>query len=429
MINDYKKRILSILINWYENSPSHVRGEKPSRRRYMRLYDDGQTDLPEYNIENHLTKKDINLAVLELAERKYIDYQWMRGQKNHIISKLWLKADAIESVYDFIGLRPKGDEVDELISKLTDIKEKINTQLSKKSTVQWALNWLDDTITVISHKRSIGNVMPELSSDRDDLLKAIFFLAANTEIETLERVFSMRCYGNSKHFECTIRKRLIRILKKYLVQNDCTDEEALRYIGIVNYPEQFSFSGNLSITLPRETSLEVKNGTVDFSLLPHGGTLTIDDINQGNIIIGKNIKRILSIENRANYIDYVYKFQKNDELVIYHGGHFSPAKHIFFQSVVSSMPQECVFLHWGDIDYGGFLMLARLRRKIYTKVKPWKMDKDDLIKFNDFTSSFPETYKEKLISLLEIPELNDCFPCIRYMLKSCVRLEQEAMLI
>ena len=409
----YKKQILSILIDWYENSPAHVRGEKPSRRRKMRLYDEGQTDFLDYNIENHLTRNEINQAVLDLAEKKFIEYQWLRGQKNHIIAKLWLKADSIKNVYGFIGRRPRGDEVDELLSQLKSFREEINTQ--------WALNWLDNTIAVISHKRNIGSAMPELPAERDDLLKAVFYLSANTEIEILERVFSMQCYGNSKHFERTIKKHLVRILKKYLIQNDCSDEEALHYARIVKYPEQFTFSGNLSITLPK--------GTVDFSFLPFGGTLTIDDVKQGNIRIEQNVKRVLSIENRANYIDYIHKSKKDDELVIFHGGHFSPAKLIFLRSIVSSLPQECGFFHWGDIDYGGFLMLARLRREIFAEVKPWKMGKDDLIKFSNFTINFTETYREKLASLLEIKELIDCYPCIKYMLELCIRLEQEAMLI
>ena len=169
---NYKNRILSVLINWYENNPAHIRGQKPSRRRIMRLHDDGQTDFPDYNIENHLTRKEINQAVLDLAVKNLIEFQWMRGQKNHIIAKLWLNADAIESVYNFLGRQSKQDTVDDLLLQLTELHERIKTRLTAKFPAQWALNWLESTIAVISRKQTISASMPFLPSEQKDLLKA-----------------------------------------------------------------------------------------------------------------------------------------------------------------------------------------------------------------------------------------------------------------
>jgi len=412
MGNDYGKQILNILLDWYENSPAYVRGQKPSRRSIMRLYDGGKTDFLAYNIENHQIRNDINHAVLHLEGKGFIKYQWMPGQQEHILAKLWLNPDAVEQAYDWLGRRPKGDVVEELLLQLTTLINQTETN--------WARRWLEDTIEVISRKRSIGAVMPENHSERDDLFKAVSYLANNAEIETLERVFSMRCYGDSKHFERLIKARLARILRKYLVQDDCSDEDALRLAGIVPYPEQFAFSGSLSIVF--------FHGTLDFTLLPFGGTLTIDDIRQGRIILGQNIRHILSIENRANYIDYIHKAKQNNEFVIFHGGQFSPAKRIFLNAIVSSMPEGCVFSHWGDIDYGGFNMLARLRREILPTIQPWRMNQNELTQYTQFTVGFLDTYRKRLASLLNMPELSDCYSCIEYMIKAGVRLEQEAML-
>jgi len=412
MGTDYGQQILAILVNWYEGSSAYVRGQKPSRRRIMRLYDGGQTDFPAYNIEDHSIRKTINLAVLDLADKGLVGYDWMRGQKNHILAKVWLASDAYERACVYLGRQPKGDIVDELLSKLAGIRD--------STAMEWARLWLEDTIAVISRRRSIGAAMPDLPSERDDLLKAVSWLANSEEIEMLERVFSMRCFGDSKHFERSVKSRLARILRKYLAQDDCTDEEALRLAGIVPYPEQFAFSGALSIKLP--------GGAIDFAPLPFGGTLTIDDVKQGRIVLGKGIERILSVENRANYVDYTHRVQKRGELVLYHGGQFSPAKRVFLEAVVSALPAGCGFLHWGDIDYGGFVMLARLRREISPKVQPWRMDQDELIQYAAFAAGFSASYEKKLASLLSVPELFGCYSCIEYMIKTGVRLEQEAML-
>ncbi|MDR2597656.1 MAG: DUF2220 domain-containing protein [Treponema sp.] len=412
MRSDYGKQILNILMDWYENSPAYVRGQKPSRRRIMRLYDDGKTDFSAYNIEDHLIRNDINHTVLVLAEKGFIHYQWLPGQQDHILAKLWLNSSAIEQTYIWLGRRPKGDVVEDLLLQLTTLLNKTETN--------WARRWLEDTIKVILKKRSIGAIMSESSSERDDLLKAVSYLANNTEIETLERVFSMRCYGDSKHFERSVKARLVRILRKYLVQDDCSDEDALRLAGIVPYPEQFAFSGSLSIVFPQ--------GTLDFTPLSFGGTLTIDDIRKGRIVLGEGIQRVLSIENRANYVDYIHKVKRSDEFILFHSGQFSPAKRIFLNAIVSSLPGNCGFFHWGDIDYGGFSMLARLRREILPMIQPWRMNQNELTQYAKFTAGFSDTYRKRLATLLNMPELSDCYPCIEYMIKTGVRLEQEAML-
>ena len=190
--------------------------------------------------------------------------------------------------------------------------------------------------------------------------------------------------------------------------------------GIAQYPEQFVFCGDLSICLPR--------GNLDYSLLPYGGTLTADDLRQGRIAIGRGVKRILSIENLANYVDYVHKSQSEDEFALYHGGQLSPAKRLFISSIVAAMPEGCEFYHWGDIDYGGFLMLSRLRREIYSKAQPWRMDAEELQKYIKYATGYNASYRKRLVSLLDIRELADCRPCIEYLLKNGVRLEQEALL-
>jgi len=415
---EYQKSILSFLVDWYEKSPAYIRGQKPTRRRMMILCDDKhETDFPPYNIEDPYARNDINQAVLDLAKNGIVGYEWLPGRKNHILARVWLNAGAIDQAYARLKRRPKGDETDELLLRMTELFDRTKTE--------WARRWLNDTIADISRKRSIGISMPGTQQEQDDLLKAVSFLADNAvsmpaEIEILERIFSMRCFGDSKHFERTIKTRLVKILKKYLVMDDCTEEEALRSAGIVSYPEQFAFSGDLSIVLPR--------GTIGFSPLPFGGTLTIDDVKQGQLVIGQGVRKILTVENRANYVDYVHKSGESGELVLYLGGQFSPAKRFFLQKTVSSMPAECGLFHWGDIDYGGFLILSRLRREIFPAMRPWRMGKGELIRYAGFTTGFTGAYRERLASLLEMPELSDCYPCIEYMMKNGVRLEQEAML-
>ena len=412
MSMDYRKKILMQLVSWYEDSPAYVRGEPPSRRRIMRLYDNGKTDFPIYDIENHIVRKDINQTVFDMAEAGLVGYEWMIGQRDHIIAEVWLCFDKINQIYALLERTPKDSSAGEAAAALE--------RLRNSSDEQWVVDWASEKLLEIKSKRSIGRTLPADVSERDDLLKALSQIGG--EIETLERVFSIRCFGDSKRFERTVKSRLIRIIKKHLaVEDNCTDEEALRLAGLSRYPEHFEFSGALTITL--------HGGEIDYSPLSHGGSLTNEDVSIGSLSLAPGIRRILSIENKANYIEYVRKEKTDDELVLFHGGQLSPAKRLFVQKIVAAIPRNCSFSHWGDIDFGGFSMLARLRREIFQNVRPHLMSKSELIKYTDLCAKFDKRYADKLAALLRQPELADCAECIEYMLENNVRLEQEAMLV
>ena len=410
---DYKRQILNQLLDWYESSPAYTRGEAPSQRRMMRLYDGGKSDFPAYNIESHAVRQDINHAVLELAQLSLIGFEWMPGQKGHIIARIWLLFDQLTDTYVCAGRQPKHVQADAMVLQLRG--------MAARCTDQWAIDWVHEQIEATARRRSVGSALPTDEFERADLLRAILALNGRTEVETLERVFSIQLFGDSKRFERAVRPRLIGILKKHLaLEEDATEESLLRLVGLTRAPEQFEFSGKLKLALP--------HGEIDFSLFPHGATITSEDVGLGDFICHTSISRVLSIENKANYIDYVRKNQPDSELVLFHGGQYSPAKRIFLQKLCAALPEDSAFFHWGDIDYGGFSMLGRLRREIFPSAKPWRMGNDELERYHKYCSDFKKPYADRLESLLSIPELGDCTDCIAYMLKNTLRLEQEAML-
>lgn len=57
------------------------------------------------------------------------------------------------------------------------------------------------------------------------------------------------------------------------------------------------------------------------------------------------------------------------------------------------------------------------------------MDITELEKYSALASLVKPQYIEKLCSLRQRNELCDCLPCIEYMIKNHLKLEQEAMLI
>ena len=142
-------------------------------------------------------------------------------------------------------------------------------------------------------------------------------------------------------------------MEKDLIERP-SDDEMLAQVGIVKAFEQVEFCGGISGRLYGKP--------VDFSLFRHGIVLnsyTVKDLEVEGI---GGVDRVLFIENKTNYMDYISKGKGRDELVIFHGGFYSPVKGEFFAKVhAAGQRAGAKFYHWGDIDIGGFRMFKRLK--------------------------------------------------------------------
>lgn len=413
MSDHYQRQLITTLLDKYERSSFFRDGTQPTRKIMIKLYDGGQTDFPQYDIEQAEKRTLINQAAFSLSDIQLVSYQWMKGEEQHIIARVWLNYENLFSAYKFAGRQPKNDMIDSVCLKLLDALEHVHSD--------WAKEYLSYLYSIISKKKYIGNLLPNNEIERDGLIHTICFIDQMSETEMLERVFSLKCLGDSKKFEKSVKPRLLSVLRKYLdTDDDATDEVLLKEVGIVKYPEQFEFCGDATFSFEK--------GKVDFSHLYFGSTICLADLQRSSLYIAPSIDRVLSIENRANYIDYIYKYKADNELVLFHSGQYSPSKRKFFIAISDAMPNNCRWYHWGDIDYGGFSMLSRLRREIRHDIIPYRMDTAELKRYSTLLAPINTPYANKLQRLTMKAELNDCFSCINYMIENKVRLEQEAML-
>ena len=416
--NTMQKQILNALLDKYERSSHYKEGkqmaQKTRRRIILNFYNNGKCDFPLYDIEQSDRRLSVNRAVLDLAAFKLLDYEWMKGEYEHIIAKVWLNVENLSLAYQAMEREPKGDLVGRVSREIAKMQSEVESS--------WAARYLEDIYAAITRRRSLTSALPADAGERGLLLQAIGALDKLGGAEYMERVFSLRTFGDSKIFERAVKPRLLSILRKYLDNDDdTTDEDILKQIGIVKYPEQFEFCGGVSV--------EFHSGAVDFAYLPSGGMLFSSDLSSGRIIIAPTVQSIITIENRANYIEYIQKIKREKELVIYHGGQYSPRKRLFFQAIKKAAPPSCPWYHWSDIDYGGFIMLSRLRREIAPRIIPYRMNRGELERYAKLTVPVKAPYIEKLKKLKQRPELSDCYDCLEHMIRERARLEQEAMLM
>jgi hypothetical protein len=193
----YQKELLSALLDKYEAGSFFKTGAVPSRRIMLKLYDGGISDFPSYEIENYEIREEINKAALSLHKEELVFYQWMKGEENHFLSRVWLNYENLNAAYSFINRRPANDLADEVCLELLETLEKVKSP--------WIRDFLNNGYNKISQKRSIGTRLaaaglPADSEERRNLLQALVFTDHMGETELLERVFSLQCFGDSNCF-------------------------------------------------------------------------------------------------------------------------------------------------------------------------------------------------------------------------------------
>lgn len=411
---NHKRLILDRLLDRYEKSKSFK--EANSRRRiFLKM---GTSDFAEYDIEKPLIRETFNSVVEDLAEKELVGFEWLKHERGNIIERVWLNVANAEQCYFEIGRKAKRSVLDRLLDRVIELKTNADGH--------WMAAFLSETEQSIRDRASIAGFLPADEEQALAVLEALDAVLKLNDAQCLERVFSLRCYNDSKYFEKKVKSRLAGIVKRYCIDAELSDEmsddDALMEIGILQAPERIEFRGGIRG--------EIGGREIDFSIFSRGISLdtdTIKDLSIGDMGV---IRTILFIENKANYIDFLVNNQDNTWMTVFHGGFYSPSKGAFFKKIYEAASISGIeFYHWGDIDLGGFKMFKRLKTTIIPSLKPYLMDKGALESRIRYGMPMDSRYGDKIRKLSEDEQLKEFREVIALMLEKNVRLEQEAFLI
>lgn len=408
--------LLNALLDRYERSRGFKENRSQQRRVQLQMYGGRKADFPAYDIEDSAARTAINEATRKLAEQGLIELEWMHGQEGHILQRIALCPGALADAYHRSGRKPLADIAGQLEQRLR--------QVQQASSAQWVCRYLQEELDFLKKNRRPRAAFPSDTTEQNDWLAVLGMLGARSpEQPLLERVFSLRCLGNSKTFEKHHRTRLLGVLRKALPLDteEMSEEELLRQAGLEKYPEWFSFCGAVQLTWP-------DGKVLDMTPLGDGIQISAVDASQVQISYAPQVRTLLFVENKANYFDTIRKNPSPERVVVFHGGCFSPQRGRFFQQLCQAAGPQIQLLHWGDIDCGGFQMNSRLRREIDHRIRPWCMDVEQLRAHRAQAEPFSEAYAAKLERLLLDPCLQDSREVLLYMLQNHLRLEQEALL-
>ena len=415
--------ILNRLLNKFENS-QHSR-ELGSSNKSVRLRIQYK-ELPEYNYEDAATRDGFNKAAKALESMGLVVISWGVGDSVMGSISLVLEQAAVEKTYMLTNRVHPLKIARQLLRMLEETLPSPRTQ--------WIEQWRDFIVSEIE-KRGMSAFFARNMSFANDFIKMLAQYDSLRGASTTIRAFSISCFNDSKRFENEFASKLISAAGKFNTdlgdaknRGEVGARELLALLGIYSQPEVYHISGKCKIVM--------KNGVCDLCpMSPYGIALSEHSLANIQSISLAGIDRILFIENLTNYNEYLRNEISETELVIYHGGFFSPRKKQLLELLAKSVTsgelhtdlKQIEINFWGDIDFGGFQMFYRLQ-SIFPTLQPLRMASIDIDRFAEQGLKRDEKY----LARLRLAHENNDFPAfseaIERILFYGVTIEQEAFL-
>ena len=416
-ITDYPKWVLGTLLDKYEDSTAFRTGVF-SRRILLTI--PKETRLQE--LLEQPDEKRLFLAALDrLKAQGLIDYSWVRYEQGNLVDKIWLVPENIGGCYQVLGRTSAAD-------RLETFQQGVSAALEKLPPDSDFAAYLREVQQYTAARKKLRAPFSEDAALNENLLKCLVLLEDCPDL--MERVFSGRYFSDSKYFERVLKGKVLSILKELHKRapeaaedgnSPLSDEDLLAERGLYRWPEVFEYSGALTVHMD-------DGSRFDTGVHRYGAYLNSEEVRHIAAVDGSAIRRVVFIENKANYMDFQARRRQPGDLVVYHGGFYSPVKGLLFAKIYEGCP-NAAFYHWSDIDLGGFRLFCRLRSSIAPTVQPLFMDVETLER--NAASCMKITapaYLAQLSALLDDAEYAVFWEVIRYMLAHRVRLEQENLI-
>ena len=394
---NWEEKILKYLVDNYHKSKKDTGDNKINRRTQVKpekLYKKYRANDGDFDVIS-----EINRTVENLSVRGFLTYDKEKFGTQLICiyladEQIEVVEDYLHNKYDFISKGMKKEELQKFITKYHDLSELCGMEC----------DYLQQELD--------SNRIPNDYEELPKIFDAVAFIE-NNQTELFVREASMIIYGDSKYFEDNTITPVCQILRKYK-NRPCSSEELIDEIlvdfGIKKEPQKLCIKGNFI--------LSIDGKELDFSVLPEGVELDARCIEKIDCIkLGTT--KFMTIENRTSYLRY----SALDEVNFYLGGYANRFQRIFIKKVYEDNPYV-EYLHFGDIDAGGFWIHYNLCEITGVEFKTFCMSEGELSQKQYEHCLHPLTEND-ITRLQELKEMGMYADTIRYMLQNRVKLEQE----
>ena len=394
MIKNFEKNLLTKLLDKYEKSKLSKGGTSKNRSIKLTTKDDV---LSTYTSFDSYKYTDDNDAIIRTLERQgFIKAEF----NNDSFKSLTLNLDNVDEIYNYLGRKKPSEE-------LNSIKK----VLSKFSFENFLGLFINDINHYIDEKYDYPK-MYFSDSVQLNLILNIFTKMFELTDDIKKRDFSVKYLGDSKLFE-SVEGRIIKIIKDYDGNNYDSDVDVLAAYNIVKNSSYALVKNNLI--------LKINNLVINLNDLGYEMSLS-DEMIKSLILLDSNVTKVITVGNLTSF----YSLNDKDAVIIYLAGFHNHTKHDLLLKIYNKFP-NAEYLHFSDIDAGGFLIFNNLVEKTMIPFKPYRMGIEELQGNLDKAKKLTENDKRRLNKMLMDERFVLFFNVIKFMLESNVKLEQEVL--
>ena len=397
----YEKRILGYLLDSYENSLLFS-GKNKIGIKISFPFTTGK--IPEYFDESSLEYETIHEILKQMESKRYIKIVWKR--KGNIVSKVLLDEERIMTVYKFLGRKPKAIKLTQTLDLLHGFQSVELSEICSK--------FIAYLIAKLKENKSVSEYIKIDDLEQTRLIiRALVLMEMNTE-ECYIREFSIRHFGNSKTYE-EVLPVLVKIMRRFETEYEEMETPAiLSEYFIYSTPNYVYIKGDAGL-------LKLDNTIVSLRGLEQGIGISGDDIEKINFGDVKEVKKVITIENLTTF----FRWKESGSIIIYLGGYHNSVRRKLLAIIYESIP-EAEYLHFGDIDAGGFEVYEDLCKKTGIPFKPYYMDVQTLQNLKSYAKRLTDNDRKRIKRLMEIYPAHE--EVMDYMLGENVKLEQECVI-
>lgn len=396
---DYEEKLLSLLVEKYRMSRKDSGTNLISRRTQI---------VPEKLYKNY-KKNDgdleqieaVNQVVTSCQKKGFLTFE-MNGFSNEI-AKIYLVDEKVAEIegylkenYQYESKQEKRQYIEAMIKEYGG-RFPIAEEECRK--LRLALD---------------KNRIPKDYRLTKDVLKALVFIENNRNPLYL-REASMLIYGSSKYLEENTLENVCRLIRSYWkepCQEDELPDEILEKYQITKEKQKLCMKGDITLWIAgRALELGVFHEGIEFF------SEELERIERIEI----HAKELMSVENRTSYL----RSHKSGMAYFYLGGYATRFQRDFLKKIYRDN-KELRYLHFGDIDAGGFYIYEHLCRITGIPFEMYRMSVEELCnpRFQGCLQKLTENERIRLEKLGGEEKFRDV---VEYMLRKDVKLEQEVV--
>ncbi len=282
-----------------------------------------------------------------------VEVQWGKRDRSHLIERVRVRDP--ELLARHLG-RPTAPATAQRVR---------NELLSVAATGEaWVTGLLDE----MTARWVRGEAAYRLAAGQVDAAKEFFTLLASISREEARgldaRTFSFRAADDTKAFD-RHSSRLAAVLGVRIGQPDAAADVVWAHIGLERFSHPVHVRGPLAV--------DGENGhLIDGRAKPFA---SVHPEMLPKLSVIETPMAILTIENYASFNRQVREIE-DGSLVVYTGGFPAAGVIELLSKVLTAVPAEVPFLHWGDVDAGGLRIFRYLEQNLPRGPWPHLMTKE-----------------------------------------------------